>query len=55
LIKNKFNDEEYDYDGDVKFIPSKFEGTLKKEVDESKLPERIEMKELKEININKEV
>ncbi len=48
LIKNKFNDEEYDYDGDLKNIPSKFENSQKNNTD-YKMGERIELKELKEM------
>jgi len=55
LIKNKFNDEEYDYDGDLKNIDNKFHSDNKKEMCENKLVDKIEMKELKDIKENKEI
>jgi len=51
LIKNRFNDEEYDYDGDIKNISNKHEVSEKNVLD-NKFSDRIELKELKE---NKDV
>lgn len=45
-IKNKFNDEEYDYDGDIKNTRKKPEtNNEKKEIDDK--PRKIELKEIK--------